>query len=99
MTNQDQQLNRQLESYRRKSLADLERQYRGLKQKGIPDAEREIGLLEAQIEGLLKRRPEGFGPRVEQLKDQADKLKTSLESVQQILAALETVIAEKQAEL
>lgn len=86
------------EGYRRKSLAELERQYRGLTQRGIPDSERELGLLEAQIVGLLEHRPEGFGARVERLRDQAEKLNWSLEQSRLMRAALELVIAEKQDE-
>jgi hypothetical protein len=85
--------------YHKKSLLELHNQYNGLRLKGIPDVEREIGLLEAQVQGLLDYRPEGFGAKVEALRTTLEKRQWALENARQSIAVMKEVIDEKEAEL
>lgn len=88
----------QRESYYKKSLHELHRHRTGLI-RGVEDSQREIGVLDAMIGGLLEHRPEGFGAKVEQLRDQKSKLQTAIDGVVVSLEILDEVIAEREQEL
>jgi hypothetical protein len=95
VTNNDERV---LENYRRQTLAKLYEQYYGL-QKGIPDMERRIGIINAQIQGLLDYQPEGFEAKVEELRGQLSTWGDSVKSGQRNQRLLRQVIDEKEAAL
>ena len=83
-----------LNSFRAKSLRELETQ-QTIYKRGIEDAEREIKLLDAQINGLKMQRPAGFGARVEELEASRAKRKALIDLQKKQLASIRQVIAEK----
>lgn len=83
-----------LKAYQAKSLGELEK----LKlnwSRGIEDSEREIKLLKAQIDGLLRQRPNGYAAKVEELRGTQKKRQTSLETSKLHLEAIKLLITRK----
>ena len=99
MTDTDDRLRASLrERYRAKPLRKLESQRISIT-RGIEDARREIALLDAMIAGLSGARPDGFGARVEELREQQARHQASIDSVAVMLETLTEVIAEKEREI
>jgi len=94
----DKVLNPKLEPYLKmhqaQSLGELEKQQLSFS-RGIEDSEREIKLLKAQIDGLLRQRPNGYAAKVEELKATQKKRQTSLETSKLHLTAIKQLIARK----
>jgi len=86
------------EKYMEKPLRELEKQ-RVSSMRGIEDARREIALLDAMIAGLSDQRPEGFGAKVEELREQQARHQATIDNASLMLEVLAEVIAEKEGEM